>query len=52
MEYIGQMIYGGELLEGILPKSIVEEGSLLTYLRMEDPTVPVPGTTWLREGYA
>lgn len=29
MEYIGQMIYGDELLEGILPKSIVEDGRLI-----------------------
>jgi nickel-dependent lactate racemase len=29
MEYVGRMIYGDELLEGILPKAIADEGRLI-----------------------
>jgi nickel-dependent lactate racemase len=29
MDYIGQMVYGNELLEGIIPKIIVDEGRLI-----------------------
>ncbi len=50
MEYNGQMIYGDELLKGILPESIVEGGG--AHISYDgDPRVPVPGTTWWRERY-